>query len=81
MAVKGCGQVRIGIHNQGGRSGWWKLLTCHLINRCGTLGAEWSLEPSAWCGVGDVLVPDGGEPLPGSYQFDIGINCQHGLCC
>ena len=38
----------------------------------------WSLEPSAWCGVGDVLVPDGGEPLPGSYQFDIGINCQHG---
>ena len=48
------------------------------VVRCGTLGADWSLEPSAWCGVGDVLVPDGGEPLPGSYQFDIGINCQHG---
>ena len=36
------------------------------------LDGEWSLEPSAWWGVGGVMVTDWGEPHSGSSQFELG---------
>ena len=35
------------------------------------LDSEWSLEPSAWWGVGGVMVTVWGEPLSGSSQFEL----------